>query len=227
MRVFQNILWLALTVLLAVSGLARAAGEAVLVTSVQGAITVEGIGSAKTALEPFVRLKEGDKLTLTAGSQANLLFVSGGRMETWRGAGMVQVGETESKATSGKPELQTRQIPAEVARQMNRTPSTTQEGRVGMLRMRAIPKLDAVNRLERDYADLRGKAAAGDITPEIFLLAGLYDLRQYARLEEELKRVSEAYPQDPSVAALRQLYTKATAKPEAATTEAPKAEPQK
>lgn len=205
--------------MLAISGAALAA-DAVLVTAVQGAVTVEGIGSGKTTLEPFVRLKEGDKLTLTAGSQANLLFVGGGRMEIWRGAGAVQLGETEGKATAGKPELQTRQLPPEIARQMNRTPSTTQEGRVGMLRMRSIPKLDAVNRLERDYADLRSKAAATDTTPEIFLLAGLYDLRQYARLEEELKRVSEAFPQDANIAALRQLYARHTGKPDA--TEAPK-----
>ena len=210
MRGLLMTLWLAL---LAISGAAYAA-DAVLVTAVQGTVTVEGIGSGKTALEPFVRLKEGDRLSLVAGSQASLLFVGGGRLETWRGAGSVQIGEGEGKATAGKPELQTRQLPPEIARQMNRMPSTTQEGRVGMLRMRAIPKLDAVNRLEQDYKDLRSKAAASDTTPELFLLAGLYDLRQYARLEEELKRVTEAFPQDPNIAALRQLYARITAKTE-------------
>lgn len=195
-------------------GAAHAAGEVVLVTAVQGNVSVQGETGGQMKLEPFARLRPGDRLALTAGSQASLLFAAAGRMETWKGAGSVGIAEGEGKAaTAGKPELQVRQIPVEVARQMNRTPSVTQEGRVGMLRMRSLPNPDAINRLEQEYARLRSNTAANDPTPEIFLLAGLYDLRQYTRLQTELKRIESAFPQDVSIAALSQVYARALNQP--------------
>lgn len=67
-------------------GAAHAAGEVVLVTAVQGNVTVQGETGGQMKLEPFVRLRSGDRLALTAGSQASLLFAAAGRMEIWKGA---------------------------------------------------------------------------------------------------------------------------------------------
>ena len=94
---------------------------------------------------------------------------------------------------------------------MNRTPGPAVDGRVGLKRMRSIPPFDAVVRLDREYAEMRTKTEASDILPEVFLLAGLFDLRQYERVENELKRVATAYPKDPTVPVLLQLYGKALA----------------
>jgi hypothetical protein len=183
--------------------------DTVLVTSLQGSVAIEAAGMGKAALEPFVRLKEGDRLSLPANAQVKLVYVGKARLETWQGAGIIVIGENESKASSGKPQIQVRDIPPEAARQMNRTPSTGPDGRVGMMRMRGLPPHDAITRLDNDYKQMRGQTDSDDILPEVFLLAGLYDLRQYMRIEEELKRIAAAYPENATARSLQELYTKA------------------
>lgn len=194
--------------LLAVSS-AAALAQSVLVTALQGNVAVEAAGLGKAALEPFVRLREGDRLILAENGKVSLVYVAKARQETWRGAGTLVVGENESRATAGKPQLQVRSIPPEAARQMNKTPVVMADGRVGMMRMRNIPPHDAVTRLENEYKRMRGEAEANDILPEVFLLAGLYDLRQYTRIEDELKRIAAAFPQDETARSLQTLYAKA------------------
>jgi len=196
--------------LIVLSGAALA--QSVLVTALQGNVSVEAAGLGKAALEPFVRLREGDRLILADNGRVSLVYVAKARQETWRGAGTVVVGESESRPTAGKPQLQVRSIPPEAARQMNKTPVMMADGRVGMMRMRNIPPHDAVTRLENEYKRMRSEVnagEAGDILPEVFLLAGLYDLRQYTRIEEELKRIAASFPQDETARSLQTLYAKA------------------
>jgi hypothetical protein len=183
--------------------------DTVLVTSLQGSVAVEAAGLGKSPLEPFVRLREGDRLSLPAGAQVKLVYVGKARLETWQGAGVIVIGDSESKASSGKPQIQVRDIPPEAARQMNRTPATGPDGRVGMMRMRGIPPHDAITRLDADYKHMRTQTSADDLLPEVFLLAGLFDLRQYMRVEEELKRISTTHPENPTARSLQELYTKA------------------
>ena len=173
--------------------------DTVLVTALQGAVSLEIAGATnKAPLEPFVRLREGDKLSLAAGSQLSLVYVGKARLESWQGTG-----------TSGKPQSQVRSLPPEVTRQMNRTPTASPHGRVGMMRMRGVPPHDAVARLENDYRQMRSQTTGDDILPEVFLLAGLFDLRQYARVEEELKRIGASFAGNPTAASLQELYSKA------------------
>lgn len=197
--------------------------DTVLVTALQGSVSLEIAGATgKTPLEPFVRLREGDKLSLPAGAQLSLVYIGRARLESWQGAGTIIVGENESKAAGGKPQSQVRSLPPEVTRQMNRTPSASPDGRVGMMRMRGVPPHDAVARLENEYKQMRSQTTGDDILPEVFLLAGLFDLRQYARVEDELKRISASFAGNATATSLQELYAKAlasarTAAPDSAT----------
>ncbi len=199
---------LIMIVLCCLLSLPARAADSILVTAASGGIVLE-TGSGKLPLEAYVRLHPGDRLTLPGAATLGLLYVGSGRLESWQGAGSIRIGDEGGKAVAGKPALKVRQLPAEVARQMNRMPTTSQEGRVGMLRMRTVPPLDAIARVEREYAALRDAATGSDLTPEIYLLAGLFDLRQYERLKNELTRIERDFPQHPGVASLRQLYGQA------------------
>jgi len=201
--------WVILALALA-GGVNALPGDTVLVTAVNGRVAIENVAGQKMALEPFVRLREGDRLTLPAAAAVSLVFVAKARQESWQGPGSLLVGDGEGKVVLGEPQLKVRNIPPEIARQMTRTPIASADGRVGMMRTRSIPQLDN-QRLEREYREMRTQTTAADILPEIYLLAGLLELRQFDRLEEELKRIAAAYPQDANVPVLRQLYTKALA----------------
>lgn len=192
-------------------GTIPAFADSVLVTSLQGEVTLEAAGIGKAPLEPFVRLRDGDRLGLGNGGKVSLVYVGKARLEAWQGAGTIIVGESESRAAGGKPQVQVRSIPPEAARQMNKTPSTAPDGRVGMMRMRGIPPQDSVSRLETEYRQLRDQLSADDMLPEVMLLAGLFDLRQYDRIEVELTRISASYQGNPALPALQSHYTKALA----------------
>lgn len=228
------------------------AANSVLVTAVDGTVRLEGAGAGKGGLEAFMRLNTGDRLTLPAGSKAVLVYVAAGRLESWRGSGALLIGDNESKAVGGKPELSVRKLPAEVAQQMNRTPAPQgnrygmarlaevdsgasmsraeqmpsaraarsapleaaappPERPVGMVRLRGMAPPDAVESLERKYRELRAEILGKDLTAEIFLLAGLFELHAYQRLETELQRIAADFPKDNAATALRETYLRALA----------------
>lgn len=199
-------LWLAMGLL--VPAWAGAA-ETVLVTAVQEGVTLKSAGGSEARLEAFIKLNDGDRLTLPKDAQLSMVFIGKARQETWRGPGVVQVAGTEGKAVSGKPQLTVKAIPEQVARQMNRMPTVASDGRVGMLRLRSIPSEEAVARLENDYQALKKASAPSDRNPEILLLGGLFELREYERVRSELTRLASLYPADPAIANLVLLYTRA------------------
>lgn len=199
-------LWIVLTLLMPAWAVAA---ETVLVTLVQEGVTLTAAGGGPAKMEAFIKLNEGDRLTLPKDAQLSMVFIGRARQETWRGPGVVQVGGAEGKAVSGKPQLTVKAIPEQVARQMNRMPTVASDGRVGMLRLRSIPSEEAVARLESDYEALRKASAPRDRNPEILLLGGLFELREYDRIRSELTRLASLYPTDLGIADLVQLYTRA------------------
>lgn len=91
------------------------------------------------------------------------------------------------------------------------------DGPVGMARLRSITPppstSSALEKLEARYRQLRSETAGSDLTPEIFFLAGLFELREFLRLESELQRLANSHPDDPIAAALRATYAEAMARP--------------
>ena len=49
---------------------------------------------------------------------------------------------------------------------------------------------DAAAHLDKQYADLKRNAAAGDTTPEVYLLSGLVELKEFARAKTLLSDLS-------------------------------------
>jgi hypothetical protein len=96
-----------------------------------------------------------------------------------------------------------------VARQLARTPATDREGRKAPARTRAVQAPDAMARLEATYQELRGRAGADDLEPEIYLLSGLFELRELDRVERLLASLKQERPGNPEAALLVALYRKA------------------
>lgn len=201
-----------------------AASEVVLVSGVKGAVSLEAIGIPKTPLQPFLRLKAGDRLNIPADGQVSLVYFDRGRQEIWPGATVLVIGEQESQKISGQGEAQFKQLPPQVTKQMQRsTPSPVEgkvgavllresaDGKVGAVRLRSIGPIDAMTKLENTYKELRASAASTDIEPELYLLAGLFEQREYLRLDKEMERISSAFPDDESLKVLRKLYSRAIA----------------
>lgn len=198
-----------LGVLLLLLSAAASAVEVGLVTAVSGGVTLQEEKSAASELKPFVKLREGDRLTLQGASRLQVVFFDGGRQETWQGAGALEVGSVSSRALKGGVQAEVRTLPAILVRQLSKTPAPDGSVKAGMIRMRSISPAGTLESVEKNYADLRRQADAGDRSPELYLLASYLELREFDKLEGFLGQLRDKSPADAQLAALNVLYARA------------------
>lgn len=191
------------------SGSAAAAAEVGLVTAVSGGVTLQEDKSAASELKPFIKLREGDRLTLQSKSKVQVVFFDGGRQETWQGAGALEIGSVSSKALKGGVQAEVRTLPAILVKQLLKTPSQDGTVKSGMIRMRSMPNTVTLESVETSYADLRRQSDATDRSPELYLLASYLELREFDKLEGKLKQLRENNPGDQQIVALGALYSQA------------------
>ena len=185
------------------------AQQGAIVTVLQGAVTVEQDAPVPRPAAVLIKLRAGDKLQLARDATVQLVYFGNGRQETWRGAARLEIGTGESTASGGTPEPEIKQLPQMLVRQLVKTPTADNSGRIGAVRLRSIVAPDAVEKLEKNYAELRTQAEAADRTPELYLLAGLFELKRYEQIEALLGEWEREAPGDASVAAMQQHYREA------------------
>lgn len=167
--------------LLLAAGSAQA--EVAMLTQVSGEVAVSGKQGNRAAV-PFLKINTGEKLNLGRDARVQMVYFGNGRQEVWKGAGEVEVGSLEGRSAALKPE--TTQLPPLVINQLAKTPAVGQQGRTGMVMLRSLGDPDAGDHLDKQYAELRKSSAPDDTTPEVFLLSGLLDLKEYARARKLL-----------------------------------------
>lgn len=179
----QFIKLILITLLLACSSVQADVG---MITQLSGEASIAGSSGSQAAV-PFLKLATGDKITLANGTRLQIVYFGNGRQEVWKGGGQVEVGGLESKSAL-KPDVS--QLPPLVVNQLAKTPAAGQQGKAGMVRVRSMGNPDAAAHLDKQYADLKRNAAAGDTTPEVYLLSGLVELKEFARAKTLLSDLS-------------------------------------
>ena len=208
-----------LTILLAsLAPLAWAAADAALITALQGKVMRAG---ASAPLEAFVRLQTGDALALDKDTRLQITYFETGRQETGTGAGKLSIGSAESQANEGLVPA-VKQVPMVIVKQLARTPAIDSQGRAGVIRLRAIATPEAIAKVDANYQQLRANADKSDLNPELYLLAGMFELRQMERVEQALTELTAARPADPEVKLLASLYRRAARDAAATVPAAPK-----
>ncbi len=166
-----------------------------------------------------MKIRRDDRLKVDAAGTLQLLYFASGRQETWKGPVTLTVGDRESTPAADqeplpKPEVQT--LPAKVSRRIAGASLPLPRSSLffsGVTPTRGVktpePKSTApapplstgdrekIKEAEKTYRDLRAKAAADDLTPELFFLAVLADYQQYPRMEKVIDTMQERRPGDP------------------------------
>ena len=150
-----------------------ASAQVAMLTQVSGDVKVASGAETRPAVA-FLKVNDGDTLTLAGTARVQMVYLASGRQEVWSGAGPVKVGPQQSAGTGLTP--QTSQVPAIILKQLEKTPAVGQKGKTGMVMLRSMDNLDALDALEQDYKKYRAEAPADDVTPEVFYLTGLLDL---------------------------------------------------
>lgn len=180
--------------------------NAALVTVVEGKVSRVS-PSGRQPVQAFATLKKGELLALEGASRIQMVFFESKRQENWSGVGRLEITATEGKG-HGLPEPRVKVLPDILVKQFAKTPSLDSEGRAGMVRLRSIGMPDALEKLESDYKRLRMEAERDDLNPEIFLLAGLLEMRQFDRLEQALADLHTSHQGNMEASVLVALYQK-------------------
>jgi hypothetical protein len=192
-----------------VAGLVQAASSVegvALVTAVEGKVS-RITASGNEPVQSFVKLKQDERILLENGARIQIIFFASKRQESWHGAGQLEINLAEGKGR-GLPEPQFKVLPDVLVKQISKTPTLDSQGRAGMVRLRSIPTPDALAKLDKDYRQLRQDAAGDDLNPELFLLAGLLEMRQVERIEQVLADVQVMHSGNMEAKVLVALYQK-------------------
>ena len=115
--------WMLVVVVWGLSGTAWA--QVAMLTQVTGEVRVAGKDGARAAV-PFLKVNEGDKLTLGGNARVQMVYLNTGRQEIWKGSGQVDVGSADGRSSSLKADAS--QLPALVLKQLEKTPAARAAG---------------------------------------------------------------------------------------------------
>lgn len=180
--------------------------DVAMITGLQGGVarmTPQG----RQALAAFARLKRGD-VVAADNSRIQLVYFETGRQEIWQGSGRLEVLATETRPF-GLPDPVVKMLSSAMVKQIARTPTPDGQGRSGAIRTRAIASPEAIAKLENAYRKMRMEAVRGDLNPELFLLSGLFEMRELERVEQVIRDLQQARPGDVEIGFLASLYQKA------------------
>lgn len=185
-----------------------------LVNMLQGDVSYQSDGAQAAKAQAFMKVRQGDRFTVPAGAQVRVVYMQGGRQETWRGPSAFRAGTQQSEATNGQP-LLVSQLPSAVSQRIQQAPELVQIarlGRSGGVNVRGSkddrpPRLTAaqqteVNAAKATYKTMRSQAANDDIMPEMYLYAVLQDYLLYDDIKPVVEEMAKRQPGNPDVDAL-------------------------
>lgn len=170
--------------------------DVAMVTAVQGTATLSFEKEAAKPLVAFSKLRHGEQLGLSQGARVQVVYFENGRQETWSGKGIVEIGGQES-VSALKPEI--KMLPPLITKQLLKTPASTAKGRAGMIVMRSIATPEKLKGVEENYANLRKQIEPSEISPELYLLSALFELKEFDRIRSLLADLTKRYPERPDV----------------------------
>ena len=182
-----------------------------MVTLFKGQGSLIGEQGGKSAIVPFMKLRRGDRIDLGDGGRLQILYTATGRQETWTGAAVIEVGGNESQAKSAAAAPVVKTLPAAALHRLAQTPAvlTDIRNRTGMVMVRSGGLLEKIREIETTYSQMRQEAAKDDVTPELYFVSALYDLKLYRDMEEIMQEIVARQPDNEEAKALVENLRKA------------------
>jgi hypothetical protein len=180
-----------------------------LVDLLKGEVRFTPVTGASAPVKPFMRVREGDRFNLPAGTQLRVVFFEGARLERWVGPSSFRAARAHGEAISGAA-AEVAPLPAGAPQRIARIPDLMQNAKLGGIRVRGGAgeggERDAPAGTLREaravYQDMRATLPADDITPELYYYAAL---EEHAKYDEMEVVVAEMLRKQPDNADLRAL----------------------
>lgn len=188
-------------------GVSAQSSDVGLVNQLSGDVAYAAQGGTQSKAQAYMKVRQGDRFTLPAGAQLRLVYFNGSRQETWKGPASFKAGNQQSEALSGQA-ADAAQLPSGVAQKIAQVPNLVQIaklGRSGGIAVRGGGKpgrLSAeqqaeVTQAKANYAQMRQKAPAEDITPELYFYSVLQDHLLYGEMKTVTDEMLKRQPGNP------------------------------
>jgi hypothetical protein len=179
--------------------------DAGLVNQVAGAVSYTGAEGAARPVQAFMKVREGDRISLPAGASVRVLFFRGSRQEAWKGPASFRVGRVQGEAGTGTAEVSV--LPSAVPMKMARLPELIQSARLGGVTVRGRPPRPSLTAEEQaelvqargNYGVLRAQAGSDDNTPELYMISTLQELGLFEEMSPMLDELSRHQPLSPEL----------------------------
>jgi len=173
--------------------------EVGMLTQVAGDVSIATSSGGKHPGIAFLKVAVGDKLTLGKDTRVQIVYFDTSHQELWKGPGQVEINAGEGHSQTLKAEV--KKLPPLVARQLIKTPASGQHGATGMVTVRSLSS-DTIESLEKQYQEFKTTAAADDTTPEVFLMTGLLEMKEYEQATSVLNGFRAKLSANPALAAV-------------------------
>lgn len=207
----HNLLALLLVLTAVAAGTARSQeSDVALVNLLSGDVTYLPRSGISGKVQPFMKIRQGDRIDLAAASRVRIVFFEGARQELWSGPASFRAGETAAEPISGQA-AEIIKLPADAPQRMARVPQLLRYARLGGSRLRGMGERRAQappepqttpDQARAAYETMRKHMPADDIVPELYLYAALYEHRLYDEMKAVVAQMRRKQPDNEDAKAL-------------------------
>jgi hypothetical protein len=172
------------------------------VTALQGLVMQIGEDGKEWPLASLTRLVTGARLKIAPGGQLQLVYLKGGRQESWQGKAVLSIGPAASQAMTYQTAPRVKSLPAYLVQALTASPvfgPLSEAPRHAMVRVRSLGSGERQSQAERRYAELRNEADGQDILPELYLLSELEAARAFDAMPAVLDDIQARQGDDPAI----------------------------
>jgi hypothetical protein len=191
---------------LVASAFAHAQSDVGLVNLVAGDVSFVPQSGQPGKVKAFMKVREGDRFELPAGSQVRVVYFDGARQERWQGPASFRAAKLEGTPINGKA-LEVAKLPGSVPARISRVPELMQNAKLGGIQVRGAQSSrpvspEAVDEARATYQKLRSQLPADDITAELFLFSALNDYQLYEEMVPVVNEMQRKQPESDDVKSL-------------------------
>lgn len=166
------------------------------ITNLNGSAYYATENNDRAELLSFIKIPENAEVYVEENSNLQIVYLSSGIQETWSGPITFTTGEKASLYEQSSPPDNTKTLPPFMLNVLLQSPEVISsiKTRQGMIRVRSLLTARKVKEAEENYLQMLEQVDENDITPEIYLITTLDNLRVYNRMTKPLEEMIRKQP---------------------------------
>jgi len=170
-------------------------------------------------VQAFMKVRDGDVISIPAGGQVRVVFFQSARQERWIGPASFRAGTAAAAPISGKA-AEVVALPVGVPQRLAQVPQLVQTARLGGIQVRGVHPMQKPSAEQQStiaaaratYEAMRKNLSPDDITPELYLYAALDDYLLYDDMLPIVDEMLRKQPKSDEVRALASFVRSKTAR---------------